>query len=71
MSTEDYEEIHMAFGILLVIAGILIAVYPPLLSIIVASVLILFGVTITMVAYRMKKMQKRFDDPFVDFFFRY
>ena len=61
----------MAFGILLVIAGILIAIYPPLLSIIVASVLILFGVTITMIGYRIKKMQKRFDDPFVDFFFRF
>lgn len=61
----------MALGILLIIAGILIAVFPPLLSIIVASVLILFGVTITMVSYRMKKMQKRFDDPFVDFFFRF
>jgi len=61
----------MAFGILLIIAGILIAIYPPMLSIIVASVLILFGITITMVAYRMKKMQKRFDDPFVDFFFRF
>ena len=71
MSTENHEEIHMAFGILLVIAGILIAVYPPLLSIILASVLIIFGVTITMVAYRVKKMQKRFDDPFVDFFFRF
>lgn len=61
----------MVFGIMLVVAGILIAVYPPLLSIIVASVLILFGVTITMVSYRVKKMQKRFDDPFVDFFFRF
>ncbi|MBT8490682.1 MAG: hypothetical protein KJN62_06520 [Deltaproteobacteria bacterium] len=61
----------MAFGILLIIAGLLIAIYPPMLSIIVASVLILFGITITMVAYRMKKMQKRFDDPFVDFFFRF
>ncbi|MBN2514688.1 MAG: hypothetical protein JXC33_01510 [Deltaproteobacteria bacterium] len=61
----------MAFGILLIFAGVLIAIYPPLLSIIVASVLILFGVTITMMGYRIKKMQKRFDDPFVDFFFRF
>lgn len=66
-----HEESTMVFGIMLVVAGILIAVYPPLLSIIVASVLILFGVTITMVSYRVKKMQKRFDDPFVDFFFRF
>jgi Flp pilus assembly protein TadB len=55
----------------MIIAGILIAIYPPLLSIIVASVLILIGVTITMMGYRIKKMQKRFDDPFVDFFFRF
>lgn len=71
MSMGIIRSLPMAFGILLVIAGILIAIYPPLLSIIVASVLILFGVTITMVAYRVKKMQKRFDDPFVDFFFRF
>lgn len=61
----------MALGILLIIAGILIAIYPPLLSIIVASILIIMGITVTMIGYRFKKMQKRFDDPFVDFFFRY
>ncbi len=61
----------MVPGIILIVAGILIAVYPPLLSIIVASVLILLGIGVASIGYRFKKAQKRFDDPFLDFFFRY
>jgi len=61
----------MILGIILIVAGVLIAVYPPLLSIIVASVLILIGIGVTSISYRFKKMQKRFDDPFLDFFFRF
>lgn len=58
-------------GIILIVAGVLIAVYPPLLSIIVASVLILIGIGVASLGYRFKKAQKRFDDPFLDLFFRF
>jgi len=61
----------MILGIIFIIAGILIALYPPLLSIIVASVLILIGIGFISFSYRFKKAQRRFDDPFLDFFFRF
>ncbi|MDI6615148.1 MAG: hypothetical protein QME27_00420 [Syntrophaceae bacterium] len=61
----------MILGIVFICAGVLIAVYPPLLSIIVASVLILIGIGITSFSYRLKKTQRRSDDPFLDFFFRF
>jgi len=61
----------MILGIVFICAGVLIAVYPPLLSIIVASVLILIGIGVTSFSYRLKKTQRRSDDPFLDFFFRF
>ena len=61
----------MILGIIFICAGVLIAVYPPFLSIIVASVLILIGIGITSFSYRLKKTQRRSDDPFLDFFFRF
>ena len=61
----------MVLGIFLIIAGIMIAIYPPLLSIIVATVLIFIGVLLTIVSYRFKKMGRHFQDPFSDFFVRF
>jgi Flp pilus assembly protein TadB len=60
----------MVIGIMLILAGILIAVYPPLLSLIVASILILAGIFFIYLSYYYKKISRRFDDPFIDFFFR-
>ena len=45
----------MVPGIILIVAGILIAVYPPLFSIIVASVLILLGIGVISIVYRFIK----------------
>jgi len=61
----------MAFGIALIVGGILIALYPPLLSVIVAFFLISIGATFCVLSYRYKKMAQRSPDPFVDFFFRF
>jgi len=61
----------MLFGALLLILGVLIAVYPPLLSLIVALLLISLGGVFIMIGYRMKKLKKRYDNPFVDFFIRF
>lgn len=60
----------MSIGILLILAGILIAVFPQLLSLIVAFVLIFSGGVLAYVAYYYKKNPRNFDDPFRNFFFR-
>ena len=61
----------MIAGIFLILAGIMIALYPPLLSIIIAMLLIFVGSVLTVMSYRFKKMNKHFSDPFTDFFFRF
>ena len=60
----------MLMGILLIIGGVLIALYPPLLSIIVAMILISAGTILTAIGYRLKKTARKFDDPFIDFFMK-
>jgi uncharacterized membrane protein YesL len=61
----------MVAGIILILAGILLVVYPPLLSIIVAAVLISFGLMVISVARFNRKHRRHFDNPTVEFFFRY
>ncbi|MCF7873596.1 MAG: hypothetical protein K9L84_02540 [Candidatus Omnitrophica bacterium] len=60
----------MVLGIIFLLAGILIAVYPPLLSLIVAAVLIILGIFSLYIGYQLKKMDRKFGDPFIDFFFK-
>lgn len=60
----------MALGLILIIAGILIAVFPQLLSWIVAFILIFEGIFIIFLSRSYKRMSQRFDDPFIDFFFK-
>ncbi len=60
----------MLSGIILILAGILIAIYPPLLSIIVAALLILMGGIVVSIAYHNRKLQRHFDNPVVELFFR-
>lgn len=61
----------MIVGVVFVIIGILIAMYPALLSIIVAAFLIMVGITLTSISYHYKKIQREADNPFVDFFIRF
>ena len=61
----------MVAGIVLILAGILLIVFPPLLSIIVAAFLILLGVMVISIARYNRKYQRHFDNPTVEFFFRY
>jgi hypothetical protein len=56
---------------MLSLAGILIAIYPPLLSLVVAAILIFAGVSLILISYHYKKMSKHIDNPFIDFFFRF
>ncbi|UCG34946.1 MAG: hypothetical protein JSW17_05515 [Candidatus Omnitrophota bacterium] len=60
----------MLLGIILIGAGILIAIYPPLLSLIVALVLIFTGIAFVYLGYYYRKASKKFENPFIDFFFR-
>jgi len=61
----------MFVGALFILAGILIALNPPLLSFIVASVLILLGLGFMSISYYYKKISKQFEDPFMDFFIKF
>ena len=61
----------MVLGIMFIIAGILIALFPPLLSIIVAIMLIFIGLVFVTLSHRLKKAQRHFGDPFFDFFMRH
>ena len=63
----------MIAGVVLIVAGILLIVYPPLLSLIVAIVLMLLGVTVISIAYqeRKLKLKRHYRNPVIDFFIRY
>jgi len=58
----------MILGIIFVLAGILIALYPPLLSLVVALILIFSGVFCVYLHHYYKKVSHKFKDPFIDFF---
>ena len=60
----------MILGFILIICGLLIALYPPLLSIVVACIFIFIGVLITFISYRFKKTSVQIKDPFLDFFMK-
>ncbi len=60
----------MLAGIIFIVAGIFILIYPPLLSIIVATILILLGVIVVSIAYHNRKLRRHFDNPVVELFFR-
>ena len=64
-------EIPMLAGIILIIAGVLLVVYPPLLSIIVAGFLIFVGIMALSVARFNRRYQRHFDNPTIEFFFKY
>jgi drug/metabolite transporter (DMT)-like permease len=69
--SDYFKEKGMIAGIVLIAAGILLVVYPPLLSIIVAAFLILAGAMALSVAHYNRKHRRHFDNPTVEFFFRY
>jgi len=61
----------MVTGIVFIIAGILLVLYPPLLSIVVALFLIFLGIMVISVARYNRRYQRHFDNPTIEFFFRY
>ncbi len=64
----------MTLAILLIFAGILIAIYPELLSLIVSFLLILIGLSILFIRYHVKNISQSWKDnnsPFMKFFMRF
>jgi uncharacterized membrane protein HdeD (DUF308 family) len=61
----------MLTGIVLLLAGILIALYPPLLSIIVASVLIALGLLLALSAWYHRERRRGGDNPIIELILRY
>ncbi|MBN1794813.1 MAG: hypothetical protein JW844_07615 [Candidatus Omnitrophica bacterium] len=61
----------MLAGILLIITGIMIAVYPQLLSLIVASFLMIAGTTLLLVRYHLRRLERSWNNPFMEFFIRF
>ena len=61
----------MLTGIVLLLAGISITLYPPLLSIIVANVLIARGLLLAVIAWYRRKLQRRGDNPIIEPILRY
>ena len=64
------ENINVIAGIILILAGVLLVIYPPLLSIIVAAFLILAGVMAVSIARHNRKLERHFENPTIEIFFR-
>ena len=60
----------MIAGIILILAGVLLVIYPPLLSIIVAAFLILAGVMAVSIARHNRMLERHFENPTIEIFFR-
>lgn len=61
----------MLAGIVLILAGLLIALYPPLLAWVVAAFLIAAGALVVSSAYYHRKYAYHADNPVVELIFRY
>jgi len=65
------KEYIMVLGIMLVLSGVMIIAYPPLLNFVVAAFLIASGMLLLGMSYRYKKMTRKTEDPFRDFFMKF
>ena len=65
------ERQSVLIGIVLLLAGILIALYPPLLAIIVASVLIALGLLLAVSASYHRKRHLGGENPIIELILRY
>ena len=61
----------MLAGALLVIAGLLIAIHPPLLAWIVAGLLIAIGVLVIAGSWYNRRLSPRYENPLIEIFFRF
>ena len=61
----------MTLALILIISGVLIAIYPEILALIVSFLLVFMGLSILFIRYQMKKMHNNWQNPYVNFFMRY
>lgn len=61
----------MLVGIILIVAGLLIAIYPPLLALVVAVVLMVTGILVLTSAHYHRKYARHADNPVIELIFRY
>jgi len=61
----------MTAGIILILAGILLVVYPHLLSIIVAALLIFAGVMVISIARHERRLHRHYSNPTIEFIIRH
>ena len=61
----------MITGIVLISMGVLLVIFPQLLAFFVASLLIFTGILVISVARYNRQFERSFENPTVDFFFRY
>ena len=61
----------MITGLFFVGFGVLIVFYPQLLSLMVAGLLILFGLGMMAASWQFRRMQKRSGSPFINWIIRY
>ncbi len=66
-----HREFLMVAGIILIVVGILVALFPPILSIIVATFLFLLGMAVLVSAYDYKRMSRRSNNHVIDLMFRF
>ncbi len=62
--------LFMLAGIILILCGLLIAIYPPLLALVIASLLIMSGVMTLLIAYQNRRMYQRYENPILRVFFK-
>ncbi len=63
----------MALGILLIVSGIVVAIYPQVLIAIVAGSLVGLGMLVLLMRWQMRQMARQLDrvPPLYDFFIRF
>lgn len=61
----------MVLGIVFIVCGILILIYPKLLAIVVACTLIFWGISFVAIGYQCKKASRSMGSPYADFIFRF
>ena len=61
----------MISALVLMISGILIAIYPEILALMVSFLLVFMGLSILFIRYQMKKMHDNWQNPYANFFTRY
>jgi UPF0716 family protein affecting phage T7 exclusion len=64
-------EAKMITGIVMILTGILLVIYPPLLSIVVAVFMIFAGAVVISIAYHERRLQRHYSNPTIEFFFRH